>query len=202
MSSPTRRAARDDLPRIASTLGAAFRDYAWTRWTVSETDHEARVAELQRLYVEHVALPHGTVWVDDDVVAVAAFLPPTLPDLATEVRERIVTLQGPDGRARQATAAAAAEARASEVPEDVRAVCARAWTLATVGVHPDHRGAGLSSAVIDAGLEHLDEADASCVLKTSDERNVRLYERLGFAVTSVVELPTPAPTVWSMLRAV
>jgi len=202
VNSPARRATRDDLPRIASTLGAAFSDYAWTRWTVSEDDHEARVAELQQLWVEHVALPHGTVWVDDEVTAVAAFLPPTLPDLPDAVRERIVALQGPQGRERQAVASAAVEARTVElVPEDTRAVCDEAWTLATVGVHPDHRRAGLGSAVVDAGLAHLEELAASCTLETSDERNVHFYERLGFAVTTVVELPVPAPTVWSMLRA-
>lgn len=202
MNSPARRATRDDLPRIASTLGAAFSDYAWTRWTVSEDDHEARVAELQRLYLEHVALPHGTVWVDEEVTAVAAFLPPTLPDLPDAVRERIAELQGQQGRERQAVAAGAVAARTAEaVPEDTRAVCSGAWTLATVGVRPDRRGAGLGSAVIDAGLAHLDDLAASCTLQTSDERNVHFYERLGFAVTTVVELPAPAPTVWSMLRA-
>lgn len=200
MNSPARRATRDDLPRIASTLGAAFSDYSWTRWTVSEDDHEARVAELQRLYVEHVALPHGTVWVDDEVTAVAAFLPPTLPELPDAVVERIVALQGDDGLARQAAADAAVAARAAEIPAEARAACDHAWVLATVGVHPDHRGAGLGSAVIDAGLADLEESTASCTLQTSDERNVAFYERLGFAVTTVVDVPA-GPTVWSMLRA-
>jgi len=200
VNSPARRATRDDLPRIASTLGAAFSDYPWTRWTVSEPDHEARVAELQRLYVEHVALPHGTVWVDDEVTAVAAFLPPVLPELPEDVMERIAALQGDDGLARQAAADAAVAARATEIPEDTREVCSQAWVLATVGVHPDHRGAGLGSSVIDAGLADLEESMASCTLQTSDERNVVFYERLGFAVTTVVEIPG-GPTVWSMLRA-
>ena len=200
MNSPARRATRDDLPRIASTLGAAFSDYPWTRWTVSEPDHEARVAELQRLYVEHVALPHGTVWVDDEVTAVAVFVPPGLPEPPAGFRERVVALQGDDGRAHQQVAAAAVAARATEIPEDTREVCSQAWVLATVGVHPDHRGAGLGSSVIDAGLADLEESMASCTLQTSDERNVVFYERLGFAVTTVVEVPG-GPTVWSMLRA-
>lgn len=200
VNSPARRATRDDLPRIASTLGAAFSDYSWTRWTVSEDDHEARVAELQRLYVEHVALPHGAVWVDDEVTAVAVFVPPRLPEPPTSFRERIVALQGDEGRAHQAVAAAAVAAHATEIPADTREVCADAWVLATVGVHPDHRGAGLGSAVIDAGLADLEESTASCTLQTSDERNVAFYERLGFAVTTVVDVPA-GPTVWSMLRA-
>ena len=91
-------------------------------------------------------------------------------------------------------------ARATEIPEDTREVCSQAWVLATVGVHPDHRGAGLGSSVIDAGLADLEESMASCTLQTSDERNVVFYERLGFAVTTVVEIPG-GPTVWSMLRA-
>ena len=167
---------------------------------MSEPDHEARVAELQRLYVEHVALPHGTVWVDDEVTAVAAFLPPVLPELPEDVMERIAALQGDDGLARQAAADAAVAARATEIPDDTREVCSQAWVLATVGVHPDHRGAGLGSSVIDAGLADLEESMASCTLQTSDERNVVFYERLGFAVTTVVEVPG-GPTVWSMLRA-
>ncbi|WP_454810595.1 GNAT family N-acetyltransferase [Paenarthrobacter nitroguajacolicus] len=74
------------------------------------------------------------------------------------------------------------------------------WTLATVGVDPAHQGRGLGTAVASAGLARIDRELGAVVLETSDERNVRLYGRLGFLVTDTTMIPE-GPTVYSMSRA-
>jgi ribosomal protein S18 acetylase RimI-like enzyme len=161
----------------------------------------ARLTALQRLYAEHEGLPHGIVWVDDDVMAVAVFLPPAREDLPEDVTDTVRTLHGEEGITRLASAADAIERHSANNDEATRTAYENAWLLASVGVLPGQQGNGLGSAVIDAGLGELDDLSESCRLETSDERTMHLYERLGFTVTCVVDLPKPGPRVWSMLRA-
>lgn len=183
-----RPASPPDVPPAARVLAAAFADYPWTRWTVPADDHERRLEELQALYLAH-ALEVGIVLVDDGPGprAVVALLPPDASDPAPEVQERVAALHGD----RRAVLAGVALPPAPD----------GAWSLATLGVHPDHRGGGLGTALARAGLDAAARRGATTVaLETSDERNVRLYERLGFAVTARTEL-VDGPVVWSMTRA-
>ena len=73
-AAPTvRRATAADVPALARTLSAAFRDDPWTRWTIDEQDHEHRVRETYALVLGEVALPFGEVWTTHDRAAVAAW---------------------------------------------------------------------------------------------------------------------------------
>lgn len=186
MSPDFRRCTRNDLPRAAATLAAAFEDYSWTRWTVPADDYLSRLEGLQAIYLAH-ALDHGLVLVDDAVRAVIAFVPPGAPEPASAAMERIVSLHGDRLDALMGVATAPPTG---------------AWDLATLGVHPAHRGEGLGSRITAAGLDLVAELDpgASVALETSDERNVRLYEGLGFRLTATTPIHQ-GPTVYSMLRA-
>ncbi|MFA4927485.1 MAG: GNAT family N-acetyltransferase [Patulibacter sp.] len=190
MTVPVRRATDDDLERAEAALRGAFSDYPWTRWTVPEDRHAERVGALQRLYLERLALPHGAVWVDEQVRAVAAFVPPDAPPLPDDALGQVLELHG-DLLPRLESADALTSEHAD--PD--------AWSLATVGVDPAHQGQGLGGAVCRAGLDHLDEQRQACGLETSDPRNVRLYERLGFGVVARTEISEGGPTVWTMHRA-
>ncbi|KAB2811577.1 GNAT family N-acetyltransferase [Pimelobacter simplex] len=187
MTVPIRRAGENDLAAAADTLAAAFADYAWTRWSVPADDHAARLRELQALYLRH-ALAHGVVLVSDDVRAVAALLPAGAPAPGSAVQERVAALHGDRLPA----------LLAAELPPRP----AGAWDLATLGVHPDARGRGLGSTVVATALGHVaaDDPAAVVALETSDERNVRLYERHGFATTARTQVPD-GPLVVSMVRA-
>lgn len=72
--------------------------------------------------------------------------------------------------------------------------------LASVGVRPDRQGRGLGTAVLEPGLAYADRAQLPCYLESSHERNVPLYERLGFLITEERRLPQ-GPPVCLMLRA-
>lgn len=45
----------------------------------------------------------------------------------------------------------------------------------------------------------IDERAAAVALETSDERNVRLYQRLGFGIDATTDIPD-GPVVFSMSR--
>ena len=185
MEFPFRRCAEDDIAGAAATLAAAFDDYPWTRWTVPAEDYTSRLEELQAIYLAH-AVEHGLVLVDGALRAVIAFVPPGAPQPGAAAMERIVELHGDRLDALMAATPPA--------PAD-------AWDLATLGVHPDHRGEGLGSRITSAGLGLVAELEpgTSVALETSDERNVRLYEGLGFRLTATTPI-AQGPTVFSMLH--
>ncbi|WP_285730029.1 GNAT family N-acetyltransferase [Nocardiopsis sp. ATB16-24] len=190
-----REATTDDVEGAADTLAAAFADYPLTRHVISADDHGKRLREFQRIFLAEIGLPHGRVWVSDGLDAVAVWSTPDSGG-ADEVMDgllpRLVELAGD-----RAPAYARAEAVMAVHRPD-----APVWFLGTVGVRPEAMGRGLGRRVIDAGLREADAQGFPAFLETSAERNVRLYESLGFRVTAEYDLPCDGPRTWSMLRSV
>ena len=185
MTDMVRQATGADLGVAARVLGLAFETYPWTRWSIPDVDYEQRLERLQYLYLGH-ALTHGLVLVDEQLRSVAAFLPPDAPEPGPDMQIEVLELLGS-----RATALIDLSLPQPKGP---------AWTLATVGVDPAHQGKGLGTAVASEGLTRIDREAGAVVLETSDERNVRLYGRLGFLVTDTTVIPG-GPTVHSMRRA-
>ena len=174
-----RRLADDELDRAALLLSRAFHDYPWTRWSLPAEDYDARLAEIQRLYLGHTA-EHGLVLVDDDLRGVVALLPRAAPPPPSAMLLRVAELHGDRFGA------------ISSLP--VPAVPPGWWTLETLGVDPAHRGRGLGLALVREGLARVDATGARGVaLLTSNETNVRLYGRAGFAVITTVQAPGGPP---------
>ncbi|MDN6707399.1 hypothetical protein [Corynebacterium glyciniphilum] len=90
-----REATLDDIPDAAETLSLAFSDYAWTNWTVAPDRHVDRLRDIQRVCLEHIALPHGLVYVEDTVVAVIALVGPEAHErVSTDIWSRIQSAAG------------------------------------------------------------------------------------------------------------
>lgn len=79
------------------------------------------------------------------------------------------------------------------VPED-------SWYLSILGVSPKRQGRGLGGALIKPTLSKADERGIPCYLETFSTRNVRFYNKFGFAeVASHIE-PITKSRYWIMLR--
>lgn len=178
-----RIATPGDLIVAADVLAVAFHDYPWTRHVIPEEGYGERLREIQHLYLSH-ALDQGFVAVAGDIDGVIALLPPHPGAPVDDLIGRIVELHGDRiDRLGQGS---------PEHHDD------ESWTLETLGVGPDSQGRGIGGALITFALREAAGRGARAVrLETSDERNVRLYERHGFLVTGVNEVPD-APPVWSM----
>ncbi|WP_312182113.1 GNAT family N-acetyltransferase [Arthrobacter sp.] len=181
------QASPAEITAIAATLAEAFKNYAWTRWTVDGERHEARVAAIQRLYLEHIGLPYGEVWVDDQFKCVAVLVQPGPIEMLPGLQEKLSALHGTAGQRLQI--------RLPQPPVGT-------WTLAALGVAPDTQGNGAGTALMDAVLQDADRQGRSIALETSSERNVAFYGRHGFRVWAVTEMPDGGPFVWSMIREV
>ncbi|GAA2912319.1 GNAT family N-acetyltransferase [Streptomyces thioluteus] len=192
-TSPIRPAAPADLPAAVRTLTRAFAGYPFTRHIVAADGHEERLARFQELYLARVAMPFGRVWVaDEGRGAVAAWTTPD-GDPGAAVGE-LGPLVGEIAGDRAAAFEAAERALEPYRPTEP------VWFLATVGVDPGRQGQGLGRAVLEPGLEAAARAGYPAFLETSTERNVRFYERLGFAVTAEVALPDGGPRTWCLCR--
>jgi GNAT superfamily N-acetyltransferase len=80
-------------------------------------------------------------------------------------------------------------------------VSSGAWYLSIVGVAPVAQGRGVGGRLIRATLAEADQVGAPSFLETFSQRNVNLYERLGFAVVASYEEPTTQSQYWIMQRA-
>lgn len=186
-----RPAVGEDVPRAVRTLTRAFSDYAWTRHTLAADDHSGRLARFHELFLSHIGLEHGRVWVNDEVSAVAVWTTPRTPaEVFADLGPRFAEIAG--ARA-EAFAEADAACRPHRPQEPV-------WFLGAVGVDPARQGGGRGAAVVRPGIDAAAREGVPAFLETSSERNVRFYQRLGFEVTAEYDIPGGGFRNWSMLR--
>jgi GNAT superfamily N-acetyltransferase len=193
----SRRAGAGDAEEASAVLADSFTDYAWTRWTVDADDHAARIAALQRLVIDHVALPYGEVWVAEDevgrIASAAIWMLPASVISAPGV-EATATTQAELEGSRHAASVAAEAAVVPLRPKSPH------YYLGAVGTRRDRQRRGFATSVLAPVLDRATAEDAIVFLETSDAGNVAYYERLGFVVTGEIDVPDGGPHVWAMTR--
>jgi len=73
------------------------------------------------------------------------------------------------------------------------------YYLFLLGTRPRWQGRGLGSSLIAPVLNRCDQDRVPAYLEATSERNVPLYRRHGFEVTTEIQIPG-GPTVWPMWR--
>ena len=72
--------------------------------------------------------------------------------------------------------------------------------LMVVGVASEFQGRGLGGKLLRALTEQSDQIGIPLYLETTTERNVRMYERLGFSILNQTILPIVELPQWGMIR--
>src|SRR5512133_1438798 len=142
-----------------------------------------------------LAFPHDEVWMTADGSAAAVWLPPPgrwqlprpqrlrlLPPLVRFLGLRTAAVLGGLDRM---------EARHPRDPSH--------WYLFILGTEPAAQGRGMGSALLSHVLARVDADGMPAYLESSSERNLALYGRHGFEVTSEVAIPG-GPKIWPMWR--
>jgi GNAT superfamily N-acetyltransferase len=80
-------------------------------------------------------------------------------------------------------------------------ISSAAWYLSIVGVAPSAQGQGVGGRLVRATLAEADQVGAPSFLETFSQRNVTLYERLGYSVVASYEEPITQSQYWLMQRA-
>lgn len=191
-----RLATAADVPEIGTVMADAFADYPWTRWTVADDDHLARIAELQRLMASEVVLAYGELWVaelDSVLLAAAMWMRPDVevPQyIWRDIEQRSLMLAGDRAEQFQRAEQVAATLRPPE-PH---------WYLGGVGVRRCAQGTGVGSSVLAPVLARDAAAGQLMYLETSTAANVRFYRARGFVVSGELTVPDGGPDVWAMTR--
>jgi GNAT superfamily N-acetyltransferase len=187
-----RRAVPDDRAGVTRTVADAFRDDpGWGH--IFGADYE-RLAGAFAGTLFDLRVGAGSVWVTDDLAAVALWEPPGGAGLPTGAVDaawaRYRRLAGPVAWARL-QAYDDAVTRAHPV--------GRYWYLGVLATRPDHRGRGLATAVMAPALSSADRDGLHSCLETSTQDNRDFYQRRGF--TEAVEVPlVGGPVTWWLTR--
>jgi ribosomal protein S18 acetylase RimI-like enzyme len=192
-----RRARADEASALAGVLARAFADDAMVVHMLRDRDR--RPSDLRRLFewaIRHIYLPERETYTTSDMSAVALWLPPgrypppTLLQLRTAAAYvRILGLRAPH-------ALRSAIEMERMHPKDVPH-----WYLAFIGVEPSAQNGGVGTALLKAVLERCDAGREPAWLETTNERNLPLYERLGFRPVAECDLTGDGPHFWGMWRA-
>ena len=188
-----RRATRDDEDALVATVVAAFtHDPAWQHIVRHQHDkaspHFARALFRSRV-------DNGTVWVTDDVSAVAMW---ERRDGAAPAHDQLADVWV-DYRA--AVGEELWERLEEwEVALDPSRPAPPYWYLGVLATHPDHVRRGLATAVMEPVMEIADHDHLDCWLETSSVGNLTFYDRRGFCQRLPVEVDG-GPQTWWLRRA-
>ena len=187
-----------DAVAAGRVLGRAFVDDPLMRYYF-EGDHDRAlpVQTTMTLAVE-LTLRHGTAFRLDcggDLIGAALLLPPSVPDFplpaVIAAVLRTPRLWRPRGLLRHFGVSASIAAHRPAFP---------CWVLLSLGVEPANQHRGHGAWLLERILGSLPTPAAIC-LETDNERNLPLYLRHGFAITSeYLTHHDRGPRTWSMLR--
>jgi ribosomal protein S18 acetylase RimI-like enzyme len=62
------------------------------------------------------------------------------------------------------------------------------WHIGPVGVRPGHQGRGIGTTLLESFLADVDETETAAFLETDADRNVILYQKVGFTIMSRQEI--------------
>lgn len=189
-----------DAAPAADVLAAAFDGYPLTEWTVLRDRHHARRARRYFRSLIDKALVQGEARSSDDRQAAALWAPPGRHRMSWPLQLRLFSrMPGICGARRLPSRLRAFRQLAAHHPEEPH------YTLDVLGTHPEVRGRGLGTALLDEGVARADARRVATYLLTSSEAAIPFYERRDFAVKEELRLAGPASaagdlTIWAMWR--
>ena len=194
--SSIRKATLADAPRLAQTLASAFQDDPVIAWIFPDQHRRRAVlAAFMEFRLRELAFPHDQVWMTTGGAAAAVWLPPPGRwQLPLPQRLRLLPALVRFLGLRTASVLGGLERMEERHPRD-----RSHWYLFILGTEPAAQGRGLGSALLDQMLVRVDADGLPVYLESSSERNLALYGRHGFEVTSEVAIPG-GPRIWPMWR--
>ena len=184
------------IAHIAEVIGRAFVTEPMMTWPLGGRRHdlEERCIRYHALFLEPL-MGRGIIWESTDGHGALVLVPPEQQDALDDALAHVDDSRTHDvlddgGRRHELFW----EWVASKIPFEPL------WHLDSVAVAPGSQGRGIGSALIEFGLEQAREGGTAMVLETGTQRNVPLYERLGFHVVEEADSPDGGPHVWFMRR--
>jgi len=194
-SSLRRVAIASDLPAVDATLVSAFfADPLWGLWAFPNPLTRSHGLKQLLHAWSSAAVKHRSVWIAQNAEAVAAWIPPSEPEMTTAEEHAFdqlaVELFGSRAQELQALFALFDEHHPHQQPH---------YYLSLWGTHSDYRGQGLGTALIEDNLARIDAQRMPAYLESTNPANLPRYEDLGFQPKDTFA-PTGGPTITTMWR--
>lgn len=191
-----RKATGADVPELTAVLARAFDDDPFVNWMGAPDRRRARrVYDAMDLGLSGLSMRHDEVYTTDGVRGGALWAPPgkwkmgllqqlllTPKMVRTTTWKRLPSVLGGIN---------AVEKKHPQEPH---------FYLFVLGVDPDHQGKSVGTQLLAPVLARCDQEGIPAYLESSKERNLPLYERNGFRVTEVFQVPNGGPPLWLMWR--
>lgn len=194
-----RLAVGADTTKVLATLSSAFRaDPVWA-WIAPDPRTRATVHEALFAPSVEAAVVRRTLWVTDDVEAVAVYVPPGQPEVlapdgyppAESVWSHGLGMLGPHATAVSELFDRFDQARPA-VPEH--------FYLSLLGTHESHRGRGVGMQLLRETLTQLDDDGHQVYLESTNPSNDARYHSVGFADSGEIALPDGSARIRTMWR--
>jgi GNAT superfamily N-acetyltransferase len=189
---------RRDEPAAVASLAAAFADYPLFPPLCPNPMRRPRAIEAFCRYLFRMAVRTGGAFGTSDRAAVACAWPPgrewptTWDQFRSGGLSLLRSLGWRGGRRLMQLEHGFDAARRKHAPGPH-------WYVSLLGVRAEARGKGLSRAVLAPMFAAADRDGVPAYLETMDERNVAIYERLGFTLVGRSELAGGLPN-WELRR--
>lgn len=184
-----RRATEADLRRVCVTAMRAFVDDPVMRWLIPEDELYLAPGGESFRGAFLGWLPLGEVWCTDDVVAVAAWIPPGRPTVEVQPDPPL----DPPPAERVERFRTLANVMEEHTPSEPH------WYLQLLATHPDWQRQGRGAELMSVMFERAAGEGLGCYLETETVENVAYYRHHGFDVRSEWDVPG-GPHMWGMFR--
>jgi ribosomal protein S18 acetylase RimI-like enzyme len=190
-----RPATATDVPTITDMLVRAFDDDPVSNFMFAgRRRRHLGLHSFFRSELRHNYLPHGHVYVTDDLSGAALWGPPG------RVRHPVLELLQLVPTAPFLVSPHTISALNLLFTVEGLHPTEPHWYLFTLGTAPERQGQGVGSALLRAMLTLIDEAGEPAYLESSKQRNVPLYARFGFQVIHQIPSKSGSPPIWRMWR--
>jgi GNAT superfamily N-acetyltransferase len=191
----SRVAEPEDTQGITNTLVEAFfLDPVWS-WAFSDPIHRKAQHRAWFQILVGSAIRHRWVWTTPAFEAVSVWVPPACLELSQADEEQL-------GHVLREIVGERAE-----LLEEVFACFEAAhprdrehFYLSLLGTHRANRGLGIGMHLLTANLSDIDAANMPAYLESTNPRNLKRYESVGFEVYGSFDLPNGGPKVTTMWR--
>ncbi len=193
---------KKDIPKAGAVLADAFQhDPVWKKLF-----EEANIDQKRALFKSPVSycLKYGKVYAPSDLLeGIAAWVPGNLADMTiwrmirsgsisfdmkmgmkmVRISQKMIQVLGP-----------------LEMDRKARMKGRTYLYLMIIGVASEFQGQGLGRKLLGGLIEESEQVGVPVYLETATERNVRMYERLGFRLLNQVTLPIINLPQWELIR--
>jgi len=187
-----RIAGAADAPEVGRVLAAGFAGDPVLGWVFHDPNRATKLASFFDFLAREALVPLGATYLLPG--SCAAWTPPDAPAWPAERSERFSALLNATCSAgdleRLEILDAALQAHHPDGP---------LWYLGVVATEPATQGLGLGTALLEESTKPVDDSLLPAYLESTNPRNVSLYQRCGFHVTGLIELPD-GPVLTTMWR--